>query len=218
MTNHSTPLYVRLLAGLVRPFPNFDFTFIKPVRQKATALLHLRPGDSVLDVGCGSGGAFPSLVHAVGTAGKVVGVEISPTSAAHARLRAAVNKWRNVEVVLSSAQEARLAGLHDGLLMFAAPDVYASKASLDQLTPHLRDGARIVFFGGKLSKRRFGWLLNATLNFAMKKLSLPTTPGIEAEPWRIAAEYLEQLVVEEYFYGWMFLAAGTHRVESRNAA
>jgi hypothetical protein len=41
----STPLYVRLLAGLVRPFPNFDFGFIKPLRQKATALLRLGPGD-----------------------------------------------------------------------------------------------------------------------------------------------------------------------------
>jgi SAM-dependent methyltransferase len=108
VANHPTPLYVRLLAGLVRPFPNFDFSFIKPVRHKATAMLRLRPGHSVLDVGCGSGGAFPSLVRAVGTAGKVVGVEISPASAAHARHRAAANQWSNVEVLLASAQEARL--------------------------------------------------------------------------------------------------------------
>jgi hypothetical protein len=102
--------------------------------------------------------------------------------------------------------------------MFAAPDIYASKASLERLTPHLRQGARVVFFGSKLSKRRFGWLLNSALDFAMKKLSLPTTPGIEAEPWQIAAEYLDELVVEEYFYGWMFIAAGTFRAHSRNDA
>ena len=218
MARQSSPLYVRLLSGLVRPFPNFDFGFIKPIRQKATALLSLRSGDSVLDVGCGSGGAFPFLVQAVGTAGKVVGVEISPASAAHARHRAAANGWSGVEVILSSAQDVRLTGPFDGLLMFAAPDVYASKASLAQLTPHLRAGARVVFFGSKVSKRRFGWLLNFALNFALTKLSLPTTPGLEAEPWRVASEQLGDFVVEEFFHGWMFLAAGTFRASPRNDA
>jgi SAM-dependent methyltransferase len=218
VANQSSPLYVRLLAGLVRPFPNFDFGFIKPLRQEATTLLRLRPGDRVLDVGCGSGGAFPSLVQAVGAAGKVVGVEISPVSAAHARQRAVANEWSNVEVVLASAEQARLTGLYDGLLMFAAPDVYASKASLARLTTHLRQGTRVAFFGSKVSRRRFGWVLNSALNLAMTRLSLPTTPGLETEPWRLAAEHLEEFVVEEHFYGWMFIAAGTFRASPRNDA
>jgi hypothetical protein len=102
--------------------------------------------------------------------------------------------------------------------MFAAPDVYASNDALAQLTPHLRQGARVVFFGSKTSKRRFGWLLNSALNFAMTKLSLPTTPGLEAEPWHVAAEQLEEFVVEECFFGWMFIAAGTLRAGPRKDA
>jgi hypothetical protein len=148
----------------------------------------------------------------------VVGVEISPASAEHARHRATVNQWGNVEVALASAQDVWLQGIYDGLLMFAAPDVFASKSSLEHLTQHLRQGARVVFFGSKLSTRRFGWLLNRALNFAMRKLSLPSTPSIEAEPWRIAAEYLDEVVVEEYFYGWMFVAAGSFHARSHNDA
>jgi hypothetical protein len=151
-------------------------------------------------------------------ADEVVGVEISPVSAAHARHRAATNGWSNVEVVRASAQEVRLTGLYDGLLMFAAPDVYSSKPSLAQLAPHLREGARVVLFGSKTSMRRHGWLLNSPLNFAMTRLSLPTTPGLEAEPWRLAAEQLGEFVVEEYFYGWMFIAAGSFRASPRNDA
>jgi SAM-dependent methyltransferase len=212
VTSPSSPLYVRLLAGLVRPFPNFDFGFVKPVRQRAIALLRLGPGARVLDAGCGSGGSFPFLVQAVGATGQVVGIEISPASAAHARRRAATNGWANVEVVTSGAQDVQLDGRYDGLLMFAAPDVFASKASLDRLTAHLNEGARVVFFGAKASKRRHGWLLNGALNFAMTRLSLPTTPRLDNEPWRLAAEYLGELAVEEYFHGWMFIASGTfHR-------
>ena len=203
------PLYVRLLSGLVRPFPDFDLSFIKPVRMRATALLELSAGARVLDAGCGSGGSFPYLVRAVGPAGRVVGIELSPSSGSHATRRAEKNGWQNVEVVVSRAEDVCLGGRYDGLLMFAAPDVYASKASLDRLVPYLGEGARIVFFGGKRSTRRFGWLINGLLNLALTKFSLPTTPGLELEPWSQVAERVRDLKVEEYFHGWMFLASGT---------
>jgi ubiquinone/menaquinone biosynthesis C-methylase UbiE len=83
-----TPPYGYLIR-LFRPFPDFDPPFIKPVRQKAVELLHLKAGDRVLDVGCGPGGSFPYLVHAVGQSGEVVGIEISPEISAGARRRIA---------------------------------------------------------------------------------------------------------------------------------
>src|SRR5215204_598437 len=85
----NTPPYARYLGRLTAYFPNFDFSFIKPVRQKAVELLNLKSGDRVLDVGCGSGGSFPFLVRAVSPSGEVIGVEISPESAGSARRRAA---------------------------------------------------------------------------------------------------------------------------------
>ena len=98
--NHElTPPYFRYVIGLIRPFPNFDIFFIKPLRQKAVQLLQLKPGDRVLDVGCGPGGTFPYLVDAVGPSGDVVGVEISPEVAINARRRIAKNGWSNVQVI-----------------------------------------------------------------------------------------------------------------------
>src|SRR6266487_7171898 len=98
--NDLTPPY-GYLARLLRPFPDFDPPFIKPVRQKAVELLHLKAGDRVLDVGCGPGGSFPYLVHAVGQSGQVVGVEISPEISINAKRRIAKNGWRNVQVIES---------------------------------------------------------------------------------------------------------------------
>lgn len=125
------PLYVRVLSWVTRPFPDFDFSFIKPVRQRAVELLNLKPGDRVLDVGCGPGGSFPFLGPAVGSSGKVVGVEISREVSFNARKRIARNRWENVEVIEAAAQEVHLTGTFDGLLMFAAAD--ASEEALENI-------------------------------------------------------------------------------------
>jgi demethylmenaquinone methyltransferase/2-methoxy-6-polyprenyl-1,4-benzoquinol methylase len=202
-----TPPYGRL-ARLVRPFPDFDPFFIKPVRQKAVALLDLKEGGRVLDVGCGPGGSFPYLVPAVGQSGQVVGVEISPEMSINARRRIEKNGWRNVEVIEADAREVHLTGTFDGLLMFAAADVYASEKALDNLFPHLSEKAPVVAFGAKLSSRRLGSILNPFLRMLFN-LSFSTTPRPDYEPWRILAKRVEKLTVEEYFFGLMFLVSGS---------
>lgn len=203
-----TPPY-GYLARLVRPFPNFDFSFIKPVRQKAVELLNLKEGDRVLDLGCGPGGTFPYLVHAVGSSGQVIGVEISPEISRNARRRIDKNGWRNVEVIEAAAQDVRLRGRFNGVLMFAAADVYASKEALENIFPHLRENARVVAFGAKISSNRFGKILNPLLRMAFSKLSFATTPSPDDEPWRVLAKRVEKLDIEEYFFGLMFLASGS---------
>jgi len=202
-----TPPYGRL-ARVVRPFADFDPSFIKPVRQKAVELLDLKEGDRVLDVGCGLGGSFPYLVRAVGQSGQVVGVEISAEMSINARRRSEKNGCRNVEVIEAAAQEVHLTGTFDGLLMFAAADVYASEEALENLFPHLNEKARVAAFGAKLSSSRLGKILNPFLRMLFN-LSFSTTPRPDYEPWRILAKRVEKLNVEEYFLGLMFLTSGS---------
>lgn len=207
--------YARYLSRLIRPFPDFDFFFIKPVRQKATEWLRLKQGDRVLDMGCGTGGSFPYLVQAVGASGEVVGVDIGAESCKNAERRVARNEWNNVHVIEAAAQEVQLSGAFDGALMFAAPDVYASEAALANILPHLRENARIVFFGAKLSDSGAGRLLNPALRKLVAKLS-PTTPIPEEEPWRLLARHVKDLRIEEYFFASMFLASGSVNAKNRN--
>jgi precorrin-6B methylase 2 len=208
--NHDlTPPYARYLVRLTRPFPDFDVSFIKPVRAEAVRLLNLHAGDRVLDLGCGMGGSFPFLVDAVGPTGEVVGVEISPDVVINARRRVERHGWSNVKVIESAAQIAPLTGTYDGVVMFAAPDVYASKEALANVIPHLRAGARVVLFGAKTTSRILGTALNPLLKLAVSKLSFETTPRLESDPWRLVAAYVERLEVRQYFLGTMFLASGS---------
>ncbi len=200
-----TPPYGHL-ARLLRPFPDFDPSFIKPVRQRAIELLHLKEGDRVLDVGCGPGGSFPYLVHAVGQSGQVVGVEISPVISINARRRITKNGWRNVQVIEADARTVRLSGTFDGLLMFAT-DVLLLEEALENIFSHLRENARVVAFGAKSSSHRLGRILNPVLQMLFK-LTFSTTPRPGYEPWRMLAKRVENLDVEEYFFGLMFLTSG----------
>ncbi|MEO8514605.1 MAG: methyltransferase domain-containing protein [Ignavibacteria bacterium] len=202
------PFYARYLVYLTRPFPDFDFSFIKPVRKKAVEHLFLKPGDRVVDAGCGSGGSFKYLLEKVGSTGEVVGVDISPATVINTNKRIVKNNWRNVIVIEANAQTVELNGKFDGLLMFAAPDVYASQNAFSNILPCLKENARVAFFGAKISKRRFGWILNGLLRVAFSKLSFPTGPQLEEKPWMIIEKHLTKLEVNEYFFGWMFLANG----------
>ena len=201
-------LYGRVLSRVTRPFPDFDFSFIKPVRHRAVELLNLKPGDRVLDVGCGPGGSFPFLVSAVGTSGRVVGVEMGPEVSFNARKRIARNGWETVEVIVAAAQEVHLIGTFDGLLMFAAADVYASEEALENILRHVKGDGRVAVFGAKFSSNYLARMFNPLLELLFKLIS-PTTPRPDYEPWRLLAKYVEGLDVKEYFFGLMFLASGS---------
>jgi len=209
-----TPPYVRYLARLVRPFPNYDFYFIRPLRQKAVDALQLQHGSRALDVGCGPGGTFPYLVEAVGPSGQVVGVEISREVATNARRRIEANQWSNVQLIEGDASTVTLNGTFDGLVMFAAPDVYASPEAVTNLLPYLNNDARVVLFGAKLSRRRLAGVLNLAFQWLMK-LSFSSTPKLNYEPWCVLKDKGALLEVREYFFGCMFLAWGKAKPTTR---
>ena len=213
MVDHDdrTPPYVRYLARLIRPFPNFDFFFMKSMRQRAINALQLLPGSRALDVGCGPGGSFPYLVESVGLHGEVVGVEISPEVVINAKSRVEANRWNNVQVVEGDARTVSLNGKFDGLVLFAAPDVYASPEALANLLPYLKDDARVAIFGGKLSRRHSAGVLNVLFRSLMK-LSFSSTPRLTHEPWCVIENRLIEMDVREYFFGCMFLASGVYKI------
>ena len=203
-----TPPYFKLVARLIRPFPHFDFWFVKALRQRALESLGLRSGDRVLDASCGPGGCFTYMVKAVGDTGQVFRVEISPEVAINARKRIAAHKWRNVEVVVCDAETVALSGIFHGMVFFGDPDCYASSRILDNLLPHLADRGRVAIFGAKLSRHAIAEAFNPLFSKLFSCASFATTPPLEYEPWHVLEERLGKFKVKEYFYGLFFLASG----------
>ena len=97
------------MAGRYRAFaPFYDvLSAERPVyragRRAGIAALALRPGDQVLDIGCGTGLNFDLLREAVGRTGTVVGVDTSPRMLDQARHRVQRCGWRNVILLQADA-------------------------------------------------------------------------------------------------------------------
>jgi SAM-dependent methyltransferase len=98
------------------------------VTEAALAAAAPQPGESVLDVGCGTGTTTLRLAQAVGSTGQVLGVDISEQQLGLARQRVADAGVKNVQLVLDDAASHRfraesidLGFTRYGVMFFADP-------------------------------------------------------------------------------------------------
>lgn len=76
-------------------------------RKMAVKALDLTRGDTVVEIGCGTGLNFPLLVEAVGPEGKVIGVDMTEEMLGQAGRRVEARGWSNVELVHEDAASFR---------------------------------------------------------------------------------------------------------------
>lgn len=111
--------------------------------QLATQALAVRPGDGVLDVGCGPGNFCRPFARAVGPAGLAVGLDASPSMLARA-VRDTPD--RDVEYVRGDAE-----GLPFRDASFDAVCCFAALNLLDDPHRALLEMARVLTPGGRLA-------------------------------------------------------------------
>ena len=134
----------------------------RELRRNAVSRLRLEHGDTVLDIGCGPGTNFELLREAVGSEGRVIGVDLSPGMIERATERIETHGWENVETVCADATTLSFsADRFDGALATTAvsstPDV---RATVENVYDALKPGTRFAVYEIRLVPSGLGRITN----------------------------------------------------------
>jgi ubiquinone/menaquinone biosynthesis C-methylase UbiE len=173
-------------------------------RRRLVDLLALRPGDVVLDVGCGTGLCFEQLLEQVGPTGKVIGLDPAPDMLDLAARRVREEGWTNVTLLASAAEDIRLDEPADHVLFCAVHDVLQSEAALAAVMANVRPGGSVAAGGGMWAPP---WAVG--VNAMVMAIHAPFVRDFTGfdRPWARLAGRVADLRVERVATGGGYLAS-----------
>lgn len=176
-------------------------------RQKAVASLNLKPGEAVLEIGCGTGLNFDLLRSAVSPDGFVIGIDSSQQMLARARRRIARMGWANVAVRQASVPPLDLEIRFDGVLFSY------SLAMIERWEQALTRAARLLKPGGTLAVLEFGrfrswpWPAGPIVRGWLRLNHVHTQRPVA----RHMGECLDHVQCQSQFGGYYLIATGRGR-------
>ena len=182
--------------------------FTMPLRRRTIALLQLQAGQTVLDVGAGTGLSYALLRQGVGEQGRVLAFEQSPDMFALAQQRVQREGWANVWHTNAPAETVQLPALADAVLFNYTHDICRTPAAVANILRQLRPGARVAMAGIKFFPWWTGplnllpWLKNRPYNAKAADLWAP---------WSHVAARCEHFHWQHTQCGMGYIASGTYR-------
>jgi ubiquinone/menaquinone biosynthesis C-methylase UbiE len=165
-------------------------------RRRAVAALGLKPGDTVLEVGAGTGRNFPYLVEAVGPSGSVIGVDASEGMLREARKLVERHGWSNVSLLQQDAAGLQVDREVDAVLFSLSYSAMPEpKRALAAAWERLRPDGRLAVMDAGLTETRLRPLLDP-----IARLLIRLGPGNPySRPWDDLAQY-GQVAIERFMF------------------
>jgi len=146
---------------------------VRSWRVRVADALALEAGDTVVEMGCGTGANFPHLRERVGPGGRVVGVDLTPGMLGVARDRVARARWENVGVAAGDATRPPVSEADAVIATFLVGMLEDPAEAVGRWCHHLRPGGRLVL----LNASRSPGLAAAPLNLLFRLFVRAAAPG-----------------------------------------
>jgi len=179
----------------------------KRYRQHTAAALSPRPGDTVVDLGCGTGLNFQFLQPLITSEGQIIGVDLTDAmlDVAHKRVQSA--GWNNVELVQADMVEYEFpTGIAGVLSTFAISLVPHFDQVIHRGAAALQQGGRMAILDIKTPPHWPLWL--AKLTAWVNRPFGVTLEATNRRPWESLRKHLQEVCYREYFGGYLYLSVG----------
>jgi len=189
--------------------PSYDAATrrIDRIRERTIDALELKPGDVVVDAGCGTGWAIPRIAARIGPTGRILAFDPSPEMLARARERAVACP---VDLIEATGEAARLPVKADAILFSYTHDMIRSPAALENLLGQAKPGARVAATSTKLYAR---WLFAANWFVRWRHRGYITDFESFDAPWSLLATCLDDFHVETGPFTQHYVARGRVRAQ-----
>ena len=179
-------------------------------REAAIQDLHLKPGDTVIDMGCGTGLTFPSLYHKVGPTGRIIGIDISADMLDQAQELASENGWTNVQLTAIDISQYEFPVQADGILStFALILVPNASQVVSQACQALKPGGRISILDMAWPEN---WSIHWRHVFFWLKPFGVTEDILRKKPWEAVWNEielnLEEVALKRFWFKMMYFISG----------
>ncbi len=194
-----------LTAWVFRPFG------ARRLQERAVDLLDLCEGDTVVDLGCGTGVNLPLLARAVGTRGRVVGIDLSPGMLAQAQRR--IHRGHLTQVTLSRGdiRDVQLPAGTAGVLATASLEMVPEYDDvIDNLSAQLAPTQGRLVVGG--FRRPPTWPAWAVALGRTATAPFGVTRAYESiQPWRSVRHRMDEIAFDSAAGGALYLIAARSR-------
>lgn len=176
-------------------------------RKQAVSALGLNPGDTVVEIGCGTGLNFPYLLESIGETGRLIGVDLTDAMLEKAREKIHHNGWQNVELVEADAVRYEFPdGIQGVLSTFALTLVPEYEQVINHAARALASSGRLVIADFKKPDHWPMWLVK--LGVLITKSFGVTLDLTDRKPWEVMTQYFSHVTVIELFAGSVYIAVG----------
>jgi demethylmenaquinone methyltransferase/2-methoxy-6-polyprenyl-1,4-benzoquinol methylase len=164
-------------------------------------------GDSVLDIGCGTGRNFPHLHDVVGSSGRIYGIDISRGMLRKAQQVRDDNGWHNITLTEGDAAAYVVPEQLDAALFSLSLNTMPDHQEvLRHVWNQLRPGGRLVIMDAKLPPGLGGRLILPFSLWLMKHTMLGN-PLIR--PWEVLADVAGDVEMSESMFSSYYICSAT---------
>ena len=180
-------------------------------RRQAISALNLKPGDTVVDIGCGTGLNFALLQQAVTSSGKIIGVDVSDAMLEQARQTIAAKQWANIRLVCADAAQyefpSRVNAVVSAYTLILVPDC---ERVVSNAHAALVPGGRLVVLD--MSWPKYCPLWWRYVLFFLRSYGV-TADVIRRRSWEIVQRSMknqfQDFYQRQFWFGFFYLACGT---------